>query len=196
MLAKKWIGMGLALAAGMMFTTEASALGKKKSSCEPAPAPCAPATKTVTCTEYVKVPVEKTVTVKQCKMVPVKETVEVTRCKKTLVTEEVPVTKCVDMGHYECREVTVARKTGCCKKSSCETTTAMVKTWVPDIQEVQTTKKVTRCVKVPVTETVERTRLKKVVEEKEVTVTAYECVPVTVTKEVSCEQPKARKLCR
>jgi len=195
MLSKKFFGVATALALGMMLPGEASALGKKKS-CETEPAPCpAPVTKTVTCTEYVKVPVEKTVTVKQTRLVPVKETVEVTHCKKMKVTEEVPVTKCVDMGHYECREVAVTKRGGLCKKNDCETTTQTVKCWVPDIQKVTGTKTVEKCVRVPVTETREITRYKKVCEEKEVTIKSYECVPVQVTKEVTCE-PKTRKLCR
>lgn len=209
MIVRKMTGWALALAAGAVLAGDASAFGKKKSSCEtapvstcaPEPVACAPATKLVTVTEYKKVPVEKIVTVREVKSVPVKETKEVTTYTKKLTTEQVPVTKCVDKGHYECQEVVVRNRTrrekvttvdacgNCVTKCEkvCEPVTRTQKVWVPNVVKETCMATVTKCTMVPEKKTVEVTTCKKVVEEKKVKVTAYECVPVQVTKEVACD---------
>lgn len=224
MYAKKLAGWALTVAAGALFAGDASAFGKRNKGCDttaacaPAPvcatpAPCAPATKLVTVTEYKKVPVEKVVTVREIKSVPVKETREITTYSTKKVTEQVPVTKCVDKGHYECREVVVGQRShrvpvttkdacgNCVTRCErvCEPVTRTQKVWVPNVVKETSMATVTRCVRVPEKKTVEVTTCKKVAEEKKVKVCGYECVPVTVTKEVACDtgcEGGRRRLCR
>jgi hypothetical protein len=220
--AKKMAGWALTLAAGALFVGNASAFGKRNKGCDSAPAcapapaaacapapACAPATKLVTVTEYKKVPVEKIVTVRQIKSVPVKETREITTYSTKKVTEQVPVTKCVDKGHYECREVVVGQRShrvpvttkdacgNCVTRCErvCEPVTRTQKVWVPNVVKETSMATVTRCISVPEKKTVEVTTCKKVAEERKVTVCAYECVPVTVTKEVACDTGR-RRICR
>ena len=217
MFVRKMTGWALALVAGAVFIGNASAFGKKKAcdtGCETAPVVAsAPATKLVTVTEYKKVPVEKTVTVREVKSVPVKETKEVTTYTTKRVTEQVPVTKCVDKGHFECQDVVVRTRShrvpvttvdacgNCVTKCErvCEPVVRSQKVWVPNMVKETSTATVTRCVKVPEKKMVEVTTCKKVVEEKQVKVMGYECVPVSVTKEVSCDtgcEGGRRRLCR
>jgi hypothetical protein len=212
--AMKMAGWVVALAAGTLFVGNASAFGNRNKGCDTTPA-CAPApaTKLVTVTEYKKVPVEKMVTVREVKSVPVKETREITTYSTKKVTEQVPVTKCVDKGHFECREVVVGQRShrvpvttqdacgNCVTRCErvCEPVVRTQKVWVPNVVKESGTATVTRCVKVPEKKTVEVTTCKKVVTEKQVKVCAYECVPVTVTKEVCCDNgcdSGRRRLCR
>jgi hypothetical protein len=172
-----------------------------------------PVEKTVTVKETKMVPVQEQVQVTRHVRSTVSEQVPVTKCVDNGHYEcrevacgtrarKVPVTTTDSCG----RCVTTCQ-------TVCEPVVRTQKVWVPNVTQVTSYVTRNRCVTQPVTETVNVTRYQAVTEDKQVkvttheaktvseevtvrvarkvpvqkTVTAYECVPVSVTKEVSCD---------